>query len=385
MSATEPLSPLDATFLELEDADPTAHMHIGGVLVFDALPGGGTPTLTRVRRHLERRLEALPRYRQRLSRRTTGGLRWPEWEVDDRFDIAAHVTVRRCPGRAESESCSPGLPTSGRIGSTVRGPSGAQCCSRDSPAGAGARHQDAPLPRGRRRLDRRGHGAARCRAEARTVEAADPDASRAGRRQRELAAPPGRHAGGGGGGDRGSGSPSATRRRGARRRARRRSSCSYARSSSPRHGRASTCSSASIAGWPSPRWRSRTSKRSSGRSAGRSTTSCSRSSRRAARAAPEARGGSARRGPAGDGAGRPSVQRPSTSSWKPHQLAVRPSSGRGGRAERPLSTGACADHEAQGQPPGRRREAARRSGWARAARAAQHRRARRCSPHGCST
>jgi WS/DGAT/MGAT family acyltransferase len=97
MSATEPLSPLDATFLELEDADPTAHMHIGGVLVFDPLPGGGIPTLTRVRRHLERRLDALPRYRQRLSRRTTGGLHWPEWEPDERFDIAAHVTRAALP------------------------------------------------------------------------------------------------------------------------------------------------------------------------------------------------------------------------------------------------------------------------------------------------
>jgi diacylglycerol O-acyltransferase / wax synthase len=97
MSTTESLSPLDATFLELEDADPTAHMHIGGVLVFDPLPGGGTPTLTRVRRHLERRLGALPRYRQRLSRRTTGGLRWPEWEPDDGFDIAAHVTRAALP------------------------------------------------------------------------------------------------------------------------------------------------------------------------------------------------------------------------------------------------------------------------------------------------
>src|ERR671935_511273 len=97
MSATEPLSPLDATFLELEDADPTAHMHIGGVLVFDALPGGGTPTLARVRRHLERRLDALPRYRQKLSRRGTGGLRWPEWEPDERFDIAAHVTRAALP------------------------------------------------------------------------------------------------------------------------------------------------------------------------------------------------------------------------------------------------------------------------------------------------
>jgi diacylglycerol O-acyltransferase / wax synthase len=97
MSTTAPLSPLDATFLELEDADPTAHMHIGGLLVFDALPGGGTPSLTRVRRHLERRLGSLPRYRQRLSRRATGGLRWPEWEPDERFDIAAHVTRAALP------------------------------------------------------------------------------------------------------------------------------------------------------------------------------------------------------------------------------------------------------------------------------------------------
>jgi hypothetical protein len=61
MSTTAPLSPLDATFLELEDADRTAHMHIGGLLVFDPLPGGGTPSLTRVRRHLQRRLGSLPR------------------------------------------------------------------------------------------------------------------------------------------------------------------------------------------------------------------------------------------------------------------------------------------------------------------------------------
>lgn len=97
MSATEPLSPLDATFLELEEADVTAHMHIGGVLVFDALPGGGTPTLTQLRRRLERRLDELPRYRQRLSSRTTGGLHWPSWVPDERFDIAAHVTRAALP------------------------------------------------------------------------------------------------------------------------------------------------------------------------------------------------------------------------------------------------------------------------------------------------
>jgi WS/DGAT/MGAT family acyltransferase len=97
MPSTEPLSPLDATFLELEEADVTAHMHIGGLLVFDPLPGGGTPTLSRLRRHLERRLDELPRYRQRLSSRTTGGLHWPTWERDEEFDIAAHVTRAALP------------------------------------------------------------------------------------------------------------------------------------------------------------------------------------------------------------------------------------------------------------------------------------------------
>ncbi|HEX6618625.1 MAG TPA: wax ester/triacylglycerol synthase family O-acyltransferase [Solirubrobacteraceae bacterium] len=97
MSATEPLSALDATFLELEEADVTAHMHIGALLVFDPLPGGGTPTLARLRRHLERRLDELPRYRQRLSSRTTGGLHWPSWVPDERFDIAAHVTRAALP------------------------------------------------------------------------------------------------------------------------------------------------------------------------------------------------------------------------------------------------------------------------------------------------
>ena len=97
MSATEPLSPLDATFLELEEADVTAHMHIGGLLVFDPLPDGGTPTLSRLRRHLDGRLDALPRYRQRLSSRTTGGLHWPSWVPDEHFDIAVHVTRAALP------------------------------------------------------------------------------------------------------------------------------------------------------------------------------------------------------------------------------------------------------------------------------------------------
>lgn len=91
------LTPLDATFLELEQADPGAHMHIGGVLVFDALPIGGPPLLEELLVLLDERLDALPRYRQRLSSRTTGGLRWPAWVDDDRFDLLAHVRRASLP------------------------------------------------------------------------------------------------------------------------------------------------------------------------------------------------------------------------------------------------------------------------------------------------
>ena len=88
--AGERLTPLDATFLELEEADEAAHMHIGAVMVFEARPGL-PPTLDALRRHLDERIDALPRYRCRLSERHTGGLRWPAWHPDPTFDIAEHV------------------------------------------------------------------------------------------------------------------------------------------------------------------------------------------------------------------------------------------------------------------------------------------------------
>ena len=94
---TEHVSPLDATFLELEEAEPSAHMHIGAVMVFDPLPGGGVPSLAAVREHLAERLSAMPRFRQRLSHPTTGGLTWPNWVEDEDFDVAAHVRRAALP------------------------------------------------------------------------------------------------------------------------------------------------------------------------------------------------------------------------------------------------------------------------------------------------
>lgn len=85
------LTALDATFLELEQRDEGALMHIGGVMVFDPLPGGGAPTVEELCAHLALRLARLPRYSQRLSATRTGGLAWPTWRDDERFDIRTHV------------------------------------------------------------------------------------------------------------------------------------------------------------------------------------------------------------------------------------------------------------------------------------------------------
>jgi len=87
----EHLSPLDAMFLELEQADESAHMHIGAVAVFDPLPDGGTPTLGDLRDRLLERLDRMPRFSQRLSSARTGGLAWPTWEPDPHFDVSDHL------------------------------------------------------------------------------------------------------------------------------------------------------------------------------------------------------------------------------------------------------------------------------------------------------
>ena len=97
MPANDQLTALDATFLELEQADDGALMHIGGAMVFDPLPGGGTPAIGTLREHLEQRLDLLPRYRQKLGVPRTGGLSWPSWEHDPRFEIEAHVRHATLP------------------------------------------------------------------------------------------------------------------------------------------------------------------------------------------------------------------------------------------------------------------------------------------------
>jgi WS/DGAT/MGAT family acyltransferase len=100
----EQLTPLDASFLELEQADECSHMHIGWAMVFDPRLGGGAPSVEEVRSLLEERLDAMPRFRKRLSHPRTGGLRWPRWEPHADFDVAdhvRHVTLPAPGGEAE--------------------------------------------------------------------------------------------------------------------------------------------------------------------------------------------------------------------------------------------------------------------------------------------
>src|SRR5690242_6311742 len=98
------LTALDATFLELEQQDEGALMGIGGVSVFDPVPGGGGPSVEELCANVSARLDYLPRYSQRLSSPRTGGLGWPRWVDDDRFrirDHVAHVALPAPGGRTE--------------------------------------------------------------------------------------------------------------------------------------------------------------------------------------------------------------------------------------------------------------------------------------------
>jgi diacylglycerol O-acyltransferase len=100
----EQLTMLDTMFLELEQADDAAHMHIGGALVFDPLPdGGGAPDLARLRRHMRERLPILPRFAQQLSGVHAGPLSWLTWEPAEPLDPDAHVQQATLPAPGTDE------------------------------------------------------------------------------------------------------------------------------------------------------------------------------------------------------------------------------------------------------------------------------------------
>jgi diacylglycerol O-acyltransferase len=89
---TERLSTLDASFLSVEG--PTAHMHVGWKALFAPPDAGPRPTFETLRDHIATRLDAAPRYRQRLADVPLGA-HHAVWVDDPDFDIRRHV--RRAP------------------------------------------------------------------------------------------------------------------------------------------------------------------------------------------------------------------------------------------------------------------------------------------------
>lgn len=87
-SAPDRLSALDASFLDLDTA--AAPLHVGWTMRFE----GSAPPLAQLRRHLEARLHAVPRFRRRVAapRLGLGDLRWSD---DPGFDIVHHVHALR--------------------------------------------------------------------------------------------------------------------------------------------------------------------------------------------------------------------------------------------------------------------------------------------------
>ena len=84
----ERLSPVDASFLQLEST--CAHMHVAWSAIFSAPPGRDAPTVEQMRARVTARLGWVPRCRQRLLPAPLG-VGAPRWVDDDCFDVAAHV------------------------------------------------------------------------------------------------------------------------------------------------------------------------------------------------------------------------------------------------------------------------------------------------------
>jgi WS/DGAT/MGAT family acyltransferase len=114
MALYERLSAQDASFIGLEDS--RCHMHVGGVILFDAAPvrtADGGIDIDRIRAAIEARLHLVPRFRQRLA--FLPYERLPIWVDDDRFRLAYHVrhtalprpgderTLKRLVGRIMSQ------------------------------------------------------------------------------------------------------------------------------------------------------------------------------------------------------------------------------------------------------------------------------------------
>ncbi|MFR9802396.1 wax ester/triacylglycerol synthase family O-acyltransferase [Pseudonocardia sp. RS010] len=86
------MTPLDAAFLQAEDAEPAASLAIASIAVFEGPP----PGYAAFRAHLAGRLPLVPRYRQRAVR-VPFDLGPPVWIDDPHFDIDHHLVRTALP------------------------------------------------------------------------------------------------------------------------------------------------------------------------------------------------------------------------------------------------------------------------------------------------
>jgi diacylglycerol O-acyltransferase len=94
---TDRLSPLDASFLFMEE--PTTAMHVGGLMTFDAAPGFDPDRFIAL---IGERLAAVPRYRQKI-REVPARLGLPLWVDDPAFELDFHVRRSALPAPGSDE------------------------------------------------------------------------------------------------------------------------------------------------------------------------------------------------------------------------------------------------------------------------------------------
>jgi WS/DGAT/MGAT family acyltransferase len=94
--STNTMSPLDASFLHIED--DKSHMHIGSVAIFE----GPAPSYEGVRAMVESKLSLVPRYRQKV-RFVPLGLGRPVWVDDPHFNLIYHLRQTALPAPGGNE------------------------------------------------------------------------------------------------------------------------------------------------------------------------------------------------------------------------------------------------------------------------------------------
>lgn len=93
------LSPLDASFLHIEDGNPNSQMHVGSVGIFEGPP----PDHDAMRAVLRSRLHLLPRYRQ-VVRTVPGGIGRPVWVDQPGFSLDYHLRRTALPAPGDDDA-----------------------------------------------------------------------------------------------------------------------------------------------------------------------------------------------------------------------------------------------------------------------------------------